>query len=161
MRTAMAVIIAALIASWVAMAAGDGATATDECPVTLPGEGLAAPRPFPVNPSVKGTNDLAWYGSGSLWTVLPVDGVYVPRKSVWWSTRFPGGRQEERPEISVTWERLDADRARIMEPGPGTNAHTAIDGWFMIAGVDPDEPGCWRVTADYKGESLSYVYLNG
>lgn len=32
------------------------------------------------------------------------------------------------------------------------------DGWFMIAGIDPDEPGCWRVTAAYSGVELSYVY---
>jgi hypothetical protein len=28
----------------------------------------------------------------------------------------------------------------------------------MIAGIDPDEPGCWEVEATYKGASLGYVY---
>lgn len=40
----------------------------------------------------------------------------------------------------------------------GTNAHTTADGWFMIAGIDPDIPGCWQVTATYRGAELSYVY---
>ena len=41
---------------------------------------------------------------------------------------------------------------------PGTNAYTPEDRWFMIAGIDPNTPGCWRVTATYKGATLSYVY---
>ncbi len=28
----------------------------------------------------------------------------------------------------------------------------------MIGGIDPDIPGCWEVTATYKGASMSYVY---
>lgn len=40
----------------------------------------------------------------------------------------------------------------------GTNAYTVEDGWFIIGGIDPDVGGCWRVTATYKGASMSYVY---
>jgi hypothetical protein len=40
----------------------------------------------------------------------------------------------------------------------GTNAFTVEDGWFIIGGIDPDVGGCWRVTATYKGASMSYVY---
>lgn len=29
----------------------------------------------------------------------------------------------------------------------------------MIAGLDPNEPGCWQVTSTYKGATLTYVYL--
>jgi hypothetical protein len=81
----------------------------------------------------------------------------VPRKSVWWSANFPGGATEEEPGISVFWQRLDADAARIHQ-FEGTNALTGEEGWFMIAGFDPPEPGCWRVTASYKGSTLTYVY---
>lgn len=28
----------------------------------------------------------------------------------------------------------------------------------MIAGIDPNEAGCWEVEATYKGATLSYVY---
>lgn len=27
----------------------------------------------------------------------------------------------------------------------------------MIAGIDPEENGCWEITASYKGATLSYV----
>ena len=128
---------------------------TFECPVTIP------PRPgyLPADPAraAPSMDDAVWYGDDDLWTVLPVDGTYQPRKSVWWSEHFPGGHVEERPAIDVRWKRLDADRPDITVEG-GTNASTTEDGWFMIAGIDPDEAGCWSVTAAYAGAELSYVY---
>ncbi len=114
--------------------------------------GLTVPPSHPDTP-VFGV----WYGTDELWTVLQADAGYLPRKSVWWSRRFPGGVEEEQPEITVTWERLDADETIIAGP-PGTNAFTSEEGWFMIAGIDPQTAGCWRVTARYKGAQLSYVY---
>lgn len=99
-----------------------------------------------------------WFGTSDLWTILSTG--YHPRKSVWWSDNFPGGRVEQSPPIVVTWKRLDADRPLITETR-GTNAFTLDEGWFMIAGIDPEEPGCWQVTARYKGAELSYVYLRG
>lgn len=77
---------------------------------------------------------------------------------MWWSPSFPGGREESQPKIDVVWQRLDSDDPPISNKGRGTNAHTPEDGWFMIAGIDPDEAGCWQVTATYKGADLSYVY---
>ncbi|MFQ5524056.1 MAG: hypothetical protein ACE5F5_10840 [Acidimicrobiia bacterium] len=71
---------------------------------------------------------------------------------------FPGGETEQEPPISVTYQRLDTDQELIVDPAPGTNAFTPEDGWFMIASIDPPEPGCWRVTATYKRATVSYVY---
>lgn len=101
-----------------------------------------------------------WVGTADLWTALPYDGTHAPRKSVWWSEHFPGGSVEERPEIGVTWERLDREAPVIVAEKPGTNAHTGDSGWAMINGLDPASPGCWKVTAEYKGHRLSYVYWN-
>jgi hypothetical protein len=130
------------------------------CPVTIPNNpGLVPPKPWaPVYTSTDG--DYYWYGTESLWTVLPSDANdYAPRKSVWWSTKFGGGSAEPSPEISVTWRRLDTvDTPVIANESKGTNAYTVADGWFMIGGIDPIEPGCWGVTASYKGATLSYVY---
>jgi hypothetical protein len=128
-----------------------------DCPVTVPTRsGYLAPEPWPAHYPLD--DDLVWYGTDGLWTVLPAEpSDYVPRKSVWWSANFPGGATEEEPDISVFWQRLDADAARIHQ-FEGTNALTGEEGWFMIAGFDPPEPGCWRVTASYKGSTLTYVY---
>lgn len=133
-----------------------GQPGTFECPVTEPpAPGFVPPKPHPVNPSVAG---MVWFGTAELWTALPADGAYSPRKSVWWSSAFRGGGKEPQPEIDVVWERLDLDGTSFTNGGRGTNAHTDEDGWFMIAGGDPNEPGCWRVTASYRDVTLSYVY---
>lgn len=149
----------------VATAAVPGdADATFECPVTIPHQpGFSPPEPWPDTYPHEGS---VWYGNPGLWTVLETDSDYGPRKSVWWSAKFPGGAEEERPDLHVTWTRLDTDEPIVVDnKGRATNAHTEAEGWFMIAGIDPDltnedlnEPGCWRVTAEYKGATLSYVY---
>lgn len=125
------------------------------CLPTIPDGSFIPPDPYPAIPAGE---ELAWYGTPGLWTALPRDGLYPTRKSVWWSTNYGGGATEPRPEIEVVWTRLDEPTAPIANEPPVTNAFTDEEGWFMIAGLDPDEPGCWRVTATYKGATLSYVY---
>ncbi|MFV2000985.1 MAG: hypothetical protein ACC654_11540 [Acidimicrobiia bacterium] len=125
------------------------------CPVTIPPEpGFAPPDGYPSTP-VSGV----WYGSEGLWTVIEEDGISSPRMTVLWSINFPGGQEEEQPEVDVTWTRIDIVGEPISNGGEATNAYTPGDGDFMIAGLDPNEPGCWQVTATYKGATLSYVYL--
>lgn len=126
------------------------------CPVTVPAGSFDPSPPYPDRPA-RG-DEYVWYGTKDLWTMLPTDGHYQRRKSIWWSENFPGGQTEEQPPITVAWERLDLPGVAPIVSERGTNAHTETDGWFMIAGIDPDIPGCWRVTADYKGARLSYVY---
>jgi hypothetical protein len=140
----------------------DGTTTTTAppfvCPVTRPPEpGFSAPKGWPAHPP-----DGVWYGTADLWTELPGGGLSPsPRKSVWWSAKFPGGREEEQPDIRVEWRRLDDPTEKVPPINgkePGTNAYTPAEGWFMIAGIDPPGFGCWEVTATYKGHQLSYVY---
>jgi hypothetical protein len=135
--------------------AGSGSNPT--CTVTrATGPGLAVPDPWPERPSAG-----VWYGTVDLWTVLPTDGfATAPRKSVWWSANHPGGSAEPMPDIAVTWQRLDRPAATVRAGSPGTNGSTPEDGSFMIAGIDPPGAGCWRVTATYRGATLSYVYWN-
>lgn len=126
------------------------------CVVTEPPlPGLTPPSPWIATPP-DGTS--VWFGTPDLWTPLPVNGVYGPRKSVWWSQNFTDWSAEPRPEIGVVYERLDERADLILSGPPGTNAFTPQDGLFMIAGIDPPTPGCWRVTSSYKGSTLSYVY---
>jgi hypothetical protein len=130
-----------------------------ECPVTIPTRsGFLAPEPWAAHYPMD--DDLVWYGTEGLWTALPVEpSEYRPRKSVWWSARFPGGPVEEEPDITVFWERLDSEAPVVRQFG-GTNALTDDEGWFMIAGGDPVMPGCWQVTASFEGSTLTYVYDN-
>ena len=131
-------------------------TSGRECPLTIPQSLFTPPEQYPPDPVPEG---LIWYGTDELWTILEIDGTTGHRKSVWWSADFPGGVVESDPEIGVIWERLDdSDQDVIVDEPPGTNAFTEEDGDFMIAGIDPDIEGCWRVTATYKGATLPYVY---
>lgn len=153
----LAVVVAACGASHAGAAASKPvATDAPQCPVTIPGD-VFAPRP--PHPAAYPHAGLAWYGTDGLWTALETNGVYTPRKSVWWSAGFPGGDQEQQPALSVRWRRIDAAAPVIDNDGMATNAFTPEEGWFMIGGIDPEEPGCWEVEASYKGATLSYVYL--
>lgn len=126
------------------------------CVVTVPLlPGLTPPDPW--NPMPFGGVS-AWFGTPDLWTPLDIAGEYAPRKSVWWSQHFTDSSAEPQPAIGVAYERLDEPADLILSGPPGTNASTTEDGLFMIGGIDPEIPGCWRVTATYKESSLSYVY---
>jgi hypothetical protein len=136
---------------------GESATLSNGrlCVVTRPPQpGLAPPAPYQPSPS---DESMVWYGTTALWTPLTIDATYRPRKSVWWSSAFGGGAHEPTPEISVTYQRLDAKAPLISSGSPGTNAFTEEDGWFMIADIDPETRGCWKVTATYREATLSYV----
>jgi hypothetical protein len=136
--------------------ARDAAPTRDQtCPRTIPPKpGLRVPADHGATPSAG-----VWYGTPELWTALQDGPDPAPTKSVWWSARFPGGDTEQHPDISVIAERLDAPAPPVRSAGPGTNARTPQDGWFMIADVPILPAGCWRVTARYKGAALSYVTL--
>lgn len=137
-------------------------TSARPCTVTLPPtEQPDLPLPVAANlvEDAIGPGQ-SWVGTPDLWTALPNLGSHVPRKSMWWSQHFPGGSTEPRPPLRVTWERLDAEVPPIVAEAPGTNGPSPDSGFFMLNGIDPDEPGCWKVTAEYKGHELSYVYWN-
>lgn len=132
--------------------------ASRECPVTAPtAEAFVPPDPDLADRASE--LGYVWYGSDELWTVLDPDGGYSERKSVWWSANFPGGATENSPEITVVARRLDHPGS-IASSRYGTNAYTGEEGWFMIADFPfalPD--GCWEVTGEYKGASLSFTVL--
>ena len=129
----------------------------DRCPVTTPGQGFTPPDGYPATPTEPGH---LWFGKDDLWTLLPTDGNYQPRKSVWWSVNFPGGGEEPNPPILVTHSLLNAGRDVTLFSDAPTNAYSDRDGWFMLATIDPNSGGCWQVTAIYKGASLTYVYYS-
>ncbi|QBI19979.1 hypothetical protein ER308_10685 [Egibacter rhizosphaerae] len=133
-----------------------GGSSGEGCPVTeLEEARFSPPDPYPAEPPV---DDGMWYGTAELWTVL-VDDASGGLKSVWWSADFEGGADEPEPDIEVAYERLDAPGADPVVLGPpGTNAYEYRRGWFMIAGMTPTDPGCWRVTATYRDAELTYVY---
>jgi hypothetical protein len=139
------------------------AGAPASCPVTKPRPVFVPPARYPHRP---GPPSEAWYGSSRLWTALDVAGetwYALPRtdsgaivqKTFWWSALF-SVRTEEQPAISVTGRRLDRPGPTFQAGNPGTNA--AFDETTsMLVGIDIPTPGCWELTARYRGNELSYV----
>jgi hypothetical protein len=127
------------------------------CVVTAPVvPAFVPPDPFPSSPP---TGD--WYGTADLWTSIDPGGTVWhedPLGSLWWSRQFDAST-ENRPDISVTAERLDAAAPAVQygyPDGSTTNAMDVRTGQLMEVDVQLGD-GCWRLTADYKDHQLSYV----
>jgi hypothetical protein len=133
----------------------------DSCPVTrAPEPRFTPPSPFPRYPE----SGFFWHGTSSLWTAVPVSRTWenlphdeqgYTQKVFWWNENY-FWRSEPQPELTVTGERLDA-------PTPALHASKATNGFhptlqsFMLVGVEIPTPGCWQITAEYKGSQLSFV----
>ena len=158
-----AVVLAVSFRAPVTATAGAGAGAP--CPITVPDGSFRAPLPWPVVPPANYHSH--WFGTADLWTMLDVDGEVWPgaakpgpgQKSWWWSTHFKGGFEESSPAIAVTGVNLDEPAPRPAKLGGRATNGAADFGSAMLVGVDFPVPGCWELTASYKGHTLSYVVL--
>jgi hypothetical protein len=133
------------------------------CPVTVPGyNGFTPSEESPEGPPQ--SYGLVWYGMPALWTMIPPEGQVWQRphgdKFFWWSENY--GYGEWTPEIALTAVRTDGTGPTVEAGSPGTNGQHPDIGDFMLVGMEIPEPGCWKVTADYKGASLSYtMWIDG
>lgn len=138
----------------------------EACPITAPGDSPFTPEsevPDASPPSV----EAVWFGTPELWTFvqsqgqdwtgLPVgaDGS-LTQKTFWWSDDFVISEELD-PDITVTGERLDGSALTVKAGGPGTHGTNPEQGSFMIVGLEIPEEGCWRITAEYRDTTLSYV----
>jgi hypothetical protein len=144
-----------------ASVADSPAMATEACTVTRPNPPFSAPSPYPATPP---DDRYAWFGTPQLWTMLKLDGevwdgnspLALLLKMFWWSSNWAGMREEPEPAITVVATRLDG-------PGTVTTDHAtnaaadSLGGEAMLAGIEFPSPGCWQVTAQYRGAVLSYV----
>jgi len=135
---------------------------TANCPVTVPQ--IPAFVPPPPYDSLNSFVDHFWYGSNSLWTILPENGVwdYLPhnptgytQKILWWREGYVWD-QEPEPNLIVTGERLD-ESAPPLVPSKATNAYASDIESAMLVGVDFPTHGCWKITGRYNNVELSFV----
>lgn len=164
-RTAfLAAALAAVIASTggtAAQAAQAGVQVFASCPVTVPNADFVPPSPYPSKAPGRATS---WHGTPRLWTMLYGDGNWhsLPRnphgfrqKVFWWSPGYDG-RTNPVPKLTVRGRRLDGDGSFVS--GPATNAHDgSFGGWAMLTGVDVPSAGCWELTGEYGGDTLTFV----
>lgn len=136
--------------------------ANEACAVTRPNPPLAAPSPYPAAPP---DDRYAWFGTPELWTMLNLDGEVwdaantafpVGIKMFWWSSNWAGMREEQQPALTVVATRLDGPGTVMTDHATNASADS-LGGEAMLAGIEFPTPGCWQVTAQYRGAVLSYV----
>lgn len=133
-----------------------------DCPITLPQDPpFTAPAPYSPNAPFAGE---FWYGSNSLWTAVPQNGVWAglphnpegyTQKVFWWREGY-SWTEEPEPALTVTGERLDA-AAPPLNVSKATNAYAGDIGSAMLVGVDFPTLGCWKITGQYGKSELSFV----
>ena len=150
MRTCWIFVLTSLLA--MPCMAQDYQTSDSACPVTIGTDSLGPPFPDAEN----------WYGSESLAVVLPEDGKWgitgpnarIAVKLFVWSFGFKHGMEKN---LSVRVESLSGGpNDAVVKDITGAEA-PSLGGATMLAGIDFPSVGCWRLTLDYLGQSLSFV----
>ena len=123
------------------------------CPVTI-GSDHTLSSPF--------DDSTSWYGSESLAVVLPPEGKWgvtgptsrIAVKLFLWGLGFePGMEKHLSVEIaSMTSREVDAVVKDITNARPIDGDSSA-----MLVGIDFPSAGCWRITAEYLGQSLTFI----
>ena len=103
-----------------------------------------------------------WYGGDSLAVMLPTDGVWPTTKAghliaiklFWFSRGFQPGMEEDLRVQVVNFDEQGGEVRTVK----ATNAHAeSLGGWAMLTGIDFPQPGCWRISASYRNEELSFT----
>ena len=123
------------------------------CPVTV-GSDHTLGSPF--------DDSASWYGSEALAVALPPEGKWgvtaptarIAVKLFLWSYGFEPGMEKHLSVVieSMTDREVDAVVKGISNARP-------IDGEYsaMLVGIDFPSAGCWRITAEYLGQTLKFV----
>jgi hypothetical protein len=146
----------------VACAALSSAGAADEapvtCPVTLPLAAFVPPPPYEAREEGR-----FWYGTKALWTSLADDGIWrgiasasgVRNKVWWWRAGWEPQQDAPYEGLIVTGNRLDAT-APPARSSAATNGLLGT-GWAMLVMLELPTRGCWAITGNYGGDTLSFV----
>ena len=145
--TAFVVLILASLSLAASAEAGSG------CPVTL-GTERVFPEPWP--------QAVTWYGSDSLATILPDDGIWsttkpgarISVKVFWWSVGFKPGMEAR---LSVEVRNLDGSPSSARVDRPTNASSPDLGGTTMLTGIHFPDPGCWRISAQYLAQELTFV----
>ena len=125
----------------------------DACPVTKPpNQPFVPPPPYWTHHNA----DQFWYGTESLWTLLGVQGTWhcEGAKLTYWHRGFDW--RKDKPELTVVAKRLDRE-APIVVAYQANAVFVTTDKPAMMTGIDIPSSGCWEITAQYRGDSLSFV----
>lgn len=128
------------------------AEAEERCPRTIGAENVFS-EPWPQSET--------WFGSESLAVILPEKGFWpttaeghlIAVKLFWYIADFQPGMESD---FVGRIERID-DGPNDATISASTNAGLANDVWTVLTGVDFNSAGCWRITGEYRRNSLDFV----
>jgi hypothetical protein len=138
----------------------DQTTPSTTCPTTVTAE--------PFDQPSKPPSWRFWYGTDALAVLLKTDGTWQGMgsqrryrdKLFWWRQGYDG-RVEQGPALAVTGRRIDG-AAPPAQVSRTTNAyHSDFGGWAMLVAVEFPTSGCWELTGEYHGHTLTFVVSVG
>lgn len=133
------------------------------CAVTNPLEHpFVPPRPYLATGGVNWFGN--WFGTDSLWTLLPPDGIWGQGEKTFWFRqewgRYGSGQwipAADTAKLTVTARRLDgqAPPAEVLK----ANSSYREEDWkaFLVGGIKFPTTGCWEVSARYENDELTFV----
>jgi len=138
-------------------------SAPDTCPVTN-----SAIRPFvpPLPWSARKDPKVFWYGTDSLWTSLPMNGVWLSGRKktpselrlfrnleLW---RQPYWDELSTAELVVSATRLDAE-APAVTGGRANNTGWLEETPIVLVPIRFPTAGCWQVTGRYEDREITFT----
>lgn len=136
----------------------------DSCPITRPSLPLVPPAPYPIVPS----GETFWHGTAAFWTMLDASGRWsfpnradvLGQKVFWWRPGF-NGAIENYPDLTVTLRSLDTGEMTIVTRKATNAHHESFGGWAMLTGIGIPSEGCWEITGEHRGHSVSFTVWVG
>jgi hypothetical protein len=148
MRTAALVVAGLMLVMLVCRnaAAVENTAASHDCPVTLPAT---------QQTTASGSEFI--YSSNSLHVWLPTRGRW-PESAHTLRWYYNGAVRTRTPlsELRVTARRIDGDEAPAIIAPPRT-VRDEGDAAAMVTRVELPVAGCWRISGEYRDDSLSFV----
>lgn len=132
------------------------------CPVT--------PRPaneFKPPAGYKRDEKQFWLGTEKLWTVMNDRGIWqdqffaphpgkpLPQVEILWMSVNQDWQREPHPDLSVKGKRLDGPSSAILATPAFRSPRDPTAA--MMTRVFIPLPGCWEITGEYKGNTLTFV----
>ena len=129
------------------------AIADENCPRTI-GANKVFAEPWPQADT--------WFGTEALAVMLPRDGIWpttvpghlIAVKLFWYSSGFEAGMERN---FAGRIERIDEGPIDAVLSSPTNAGGESLGAWTILTGIDFPSAGCWRITGEYLGQSLTFV----
>jgi hypothetical protein len=136
----------------------------EDCPITFPDGAPFTPPEF--RGLTLSFDGVVWYGTPELWTFVQEEGQVweglpvnadgsLTQKTFWWTDEYLSSI-EPVTDITFTVEHVGGPALTVGPEQVTSGGHPEM-GVFIIAGFEIPQDGCWRIAAQYRDVTVSYV----